>query len=326
MTPLTVVIATHRRAALLARTLESIARAEPLPGKWHVLVVENGPRAGAAEVVERFADRLPISYRHIPAASKSRALNLAIAESDTPLLVFTDDDVRVARRWLVGYAEAAARLGRGHYFCGPNDPDYQQKPPAWLLAHVPSCVAGLQFGPVERPLGSGELGLGANWAAWREDVRTAGGFDPALGPGPRHALLCEEDQVQRALLARGVVGMWVPAAGVHHWVPTSGCTPRWALARAVRGAMTRAWLEPVDPQVPLVFGAPRYLWRKLAESVVGWAVATGRAAPVPERFRAGMRAASAWGLIQGHRRRTAATQDPAVSLTQRVTPATIPLE
>jgi hypothetical protein len=246
--------------------------------------------------------------------------------SDTPLLVFTDDDVRVERGWLTAYAEAATRLGRGHFFCGPNSPDYEQKPPSWLLPYMPSCVAGLQPGQLERRLQPGEFGIGANWAVWREDLKLGGGFNLALGPGPREPLLGEEDHQQSLLVARGIAGVWIPTALIHHWVPADACTPRWMLARQVRQQMTRAWLEPVDPSVPLVFGAPRFLWRVLAEAGLAWMSAFGRAVPEPERFRASLRVASAWGTIRGKRRRTATAQGRGPSFAQRMRPATIPPE
>jgi hypothetical protein len=328
MLSITVVIATHRRPDLLERTLESLAVADAPSARWDVIVVENGPAAGAEDVVRRFRSRLSIRYRYLAEASKARALNLALDESEGELIVFADDDVRVGARWLTAYEDAALRLGQGHFFGGPNEPDYEHRPPDWLIAKMPPCAGGLRLGDTPGYLVWHQRVLGANWAAWRSDLLQVGRFDPALGPGPDDPLVDEETAVQERMTHGGVRGYWVPQALLHHWVPASRCTERWVLRRKVRHAKTRAWR--VEPPIagPRVLGAPRWLYRELAGAAATWIGLTLARAPGAARFAAALRAAEAWGLLRGvyRRGRTGRAQWARVWLAQLVSPLMMPFE
>ncbi|NNF57144.1 MAG: glycosyltransferase, partial [Rhodothermaceae bacterium] len=109
--PLTVLIPTHGRATLLARTLDSLAECDRPDAYRETVVVENGPPAGARDLVARAAEAHPglrLRYLHVERANKSHALNEALATVEQGLVVFFDDDVRLSPGVLVAYAEAAA--------------------------------------------------------------------------------------------------------------------------------------------------------------------------------------------------------------------------
>ena len=102
--PLTILIPTHGRPTLLKRTLASLAACE-LPASYKELVViENGSRAGAEDVVANFPKRLNARYMHRERGNKSYALNEALNTVIEGLVVFFADDVRVSQDILLHYA------------------------------------------------------------------------------------------------------------------------------------------------------------------------------------------------------------------------------
>jgi hypothetical protein len=115
-------------------------------------------------------------------------LEWALGEIGEGLVVFFDDDVRVDRHVLACYAEAARASGQGYFFGGPIRIDYPDgPPPAWLRSRLPRSAGGWEPDDAADPEIARSLFLGANYAAYAEDIRKIGGFSPILGPG---ALRC----------------------------------------------------------------------------------------------------------------------------------------
>lgn len=105
---LNVVIATHKRRALLERTLQSLVAAARPPELERIIVVENGSDDGARALCDRYQRNLALDYRHRAEPGKSRGLQFVIEELERGLVVFLDDDVRVSPSLLEIYAIAAA--------------------------------------------------------------------------------------------------------------------------------------------------------------------------------------------------------------------------
>jgi GT2 family glycosyltransferase len=257
-----VVIATHGRGDLLARTFASVAQCERPQGFRGTIVVENGGRGEAERIVREAPGVLEARYLFEPVGNKSRALNAALARITDGLVVFLDDDVRVGPDLLEVYAAAARRAGRGRFFGGPVSPDYEAAPPEWLTAFLPPSAR--RWCPDEAELATRPFFLGFNWAAFADDLRRVGGFDERLGPGSDVGIGDESD-VQRRLAAAGVTAVCVPQALVHHWVPRARCSPEWALERAYRTGVRSGWLKG-DIAGPTIAGYPLHLVKRVAGS------------------------------------------------------------
>jgi hypothetical protein len=91
-------IITRNRAADLQEALESL-RLQIRPAD-EIVIVDNGSTDATREVVDRFRDRLPISYYRLDAASIPRARNMVIAKAANEIVAFTDDDCVVEPEWL----------------------------------------------------------------------------------------------------------------------------------------------------------------------------------------------------------------------------------
>jgi GT2 family glycosyltransferase len=229
---LSVLIPTHGRTPLLARTLDSLAACRLPDAYAETVVVENGSRDGAEQIVTEAARTHPalrLRYLHVERANKSHALNVALETMADGLVVFFDDDIRLEPGALDAYARAAA-AGPGHFFGGPFGVDYEVPPAAWLLPHLPFSARGVRFDEGERP----DDYLGCNWAARKADLLRVGGFDPAFGPGSTSGASGQEAEMQWRLRAAGLVPFDVPGALVWHFVPRTRCSPSWAAGRRYR--------------------------------------------------------------------------------------------
>lgn len=240
MTQLYVAIATAGRAESLHTTLRALAACVRPAGFRRVVVVENGPRCGAEQVVARASASLPIQYLHHPRANKSNALNVVLREITRGFIVFLDDDVRFEKNLLSLYARAASADGRGVFMGGAVRPDYVgSEPEEWLKAYLPASVRGLDYSAIKRHEDVPPF-LGFNWAAYAEDLIQVGGFDPRFGPGSWPPAVGQETEMQFRLLANGARRVFLRDAVVTHRVPAANVSARFALLRTRRGGVRDA--------------------------------------------------------------------------------------
>ena len=232
---LVVVIPTAGRPTLLERTLLSLVKCRRPDTYRKTIVVENGPRSGAQDIVARVAASLKVAYVYTRQANKSAALNEAIKAVDKSLIFFADDDVRFGPDVLCEYAAAAEGHDGGIFLGGSVSVDYEARPPAWLLRFLPPSAVGWEA-PSEGSTLNQPIFLGCNWAAFSTDVQRLGGFDVSRGPGMRG--VGQDTQMQLDLLCAGVKGRSVPRARVWHYVPASRCSTAWAVERAYTHAFT----------------------------------------------------------------------------------------
>lgn len=232
--PVRVVIATAGPAPHLARTLEAVGQGA-LPGEFvETVVVENGSGRSAEGAVAGAPASLRARHIHVERANKSNALNAALATISGGLVIFFDDDIEPHPLAVVAYARAAEASGRGAFFGGSCIPHYEERPPDWLRSFFPPSARGLDLR--RRPHAAF---LGFNWAAFVEDIKAVGGFDPSMGPGSVSGALGDETNMQERLLAAGGRKRNVPEAVVRHYIPADRCTVDWALGRFYQQGVAR---------------------------------------------------------------------------------------
>lgn len=292
-----VVIATSQRTQLLERTLSSLAEAEKPSSFRGLVVIENGEDGSSKEIVLRFKDSLGADYRFHPVGNKSAALNVGLQSLPESLVVFTDDDVRFERKALVAYYESAAQHGKGHYFGGPLEVDYEQQPPDWLISHLPASARGWSYFS-EGMNGEAPLFLGANWAAYTSDLKAVGMFDPSMGPGADTGAVGQETSMQLRLRDAGIRPVYVSDAKVWHYVPAERCCPKWALERAYRHSLSFGMLHQAPR--PSVAGLPLGGLKNLVFRGIGMLPASF-SRNSEKRFCAKCQFVSALGYLRGRR-------------------------
>jgi len=243
-----VLIATHNRAALLRSTLEQLSVQSFLPGD-EVVVVDNASTDGTADVIARMTERFPVplSRRYDGSEGKAPALNAAARIARGDVLALTDDDVLVSADWI----EIIRRLFNDPSMAlvgGRVDPHWQQPAPAWLEVEqngkyglMSSPLALLHYGEAQ------ELGrrtaVGANMAVRRSIFDALGGFAPHLGK-KRGTLLCGEDHdLSQRAIAAGYRCEYRPELRVRHWVPTERTRLRYFLRWFYWSGITSAVIE-----------------------------------------------------------------------------------
>ncbi|MBV9486456.1 MAG: glycosyltransferase family 2 protein [Frankiaceae bacterium] len=199
----TVVIATHNRAAYLPELVDALERQRHAP-PFEVVIADDGSTDETWTVLTTLArsTELPfLALRLPPSGGPSVPRNTAVAACHGDLIAFTDDDCLPHREWLARLLPAvhAGRVVQG-----------RTKP-----------MRDGQVSPWDRTISiTAETGLweSCNLAVPRRVFQKAGGFPvlDLLGEGGRGF---GEDTVLGSNAARIAGGFWAPTAIVRHrWV------------------------------------------------------------------------------------------------------------
>jgi hypothetical protein len=223
--PATVVaVLTYRRTDLLPALLDRLAgQAAGVEPPAEVLVVDNDPDGGAADVVARWAGR-GVRYVHEPRPGISAARNRALDEAGgARLLVFFDDDERPSPGWLARITGAWREWGCAAV-AGPVAGVLPGQVDPWIAGSGvfdrPRRATGVRVGGA----GAGNLLLDLS------RVRALGlRFDERLG------LTGGEDTLfTHALVHAGEEIRWCDEAEADEPVPAERLTRRWVLRRCLR--------------------------------------------------------------------------------------------
>jgi glycosyltransferase involved in cell wall biosynthesis len=291
MTRLTVLICTHNRAALLARTLYFLNQCRrPADVVIDIVVVANACTDATAALLDTYpaippelsvpdvrggtlaqlGATLPLHCIVEPTPGKSHALNRSLASVDTDLIAMVDDDHRVDRGYLEAVASAAAKYPDATMFCGRILPDWDGTEPAWVHWPTPFPVYPLpvpqyDHGFEERGISlEGPIPGGGNLVLRQGVFARTGPFSVDLGP-VGHNLGGSEDGefVQRALRGGERLRYW-PSMLQYHYVDSERLTLLYIMRKAHE--RSRAVMLVSDEHAR---GIPRFLYRKLGHHLAG---------------------------------------------------------
>lgn len=245
---ISVLVATHRRPALLEGTLRSLGAMDTAGIEWELLIVDNAPLAGSRVVVPdpELRARTRVLVESTP--GKNRALNAGLREVRGGLVVFTDDDVIVERGWLRELWNGAGRWPEADVFGGRVLPRWPAgaTPPREHPFHG-HAYAIADFDRPEGPYSSGYV-YGPSMAVRRAVFDAGWRFDPGIGPdGTRRYITGSETSLTVALERAGRGSIYLPRAVVYHQIRSEQLTSRWLHGRAFRKGRAEALKQRLAP-------------------------------------------------------------------------------
>jgi glycosyltransferase involved in cell wall biosynthesis len=270
---ISVLIATRDRAALLAATLEALARQDP-PGCFtEIVVVDNASVDGTPGVIRECATRSPYPVVHLREgrSGKSHALNTAVSHARGDVLALTDDDVLPSAGWLRAYRLAFAE-GGVDFAVGRIEPLWEATPPQWLSPALYGVLAipdgGSRRLPISRGVNEHIMPLGANMAVRRRVIDRVGGWNPDLGKLQGSLRTGEDHELSLRMLAAGFAGVYEPDALAQHRVPADRLRlvyfHRWFHDN---GAMESALEDRYPSTSRYILRVPRHVWRQFVRDM-----------------------------------------------------------
>ena len=275
---LDVILATRNRCSLLRIALESLLRAEVPAGlRVAITVVDNNSSDETAEVVRKFSSRSHRTVRYLrePRTGKSYALNAGIRSTTGDLAGFIDDDEQIEASWYARIAEAF-RDPSLDFIGGPYLPHWAAPAPHWLPRQARGIIGCFEFSDAPRNYGDelpGAVMFGGN-AVIRRPVLDR------VGPYRTDLVLHADQEMFERLLASGARGMYLPQLAIYHLIPRERLQKSYFRRWMWKAGPAYAQIHCPPSGVPRIAGIPRYLFRKMAQSLLRWALpfaAPGRA-------------------------------------------------
>ena len=220
---LTVVICTRDRLDGLLATLRSLAvQTDPA---FEVLVVDNSTDGDIASTYSDF-EGLTIRFRHEPIAGLSRARNRGLAEVDTEIIAWIDDDEVADPDWIAWLKRGFSMPGRPHAVAGVMLPAELETPAQVNFERYGGFNKGRGMAPEQLRAGTPSVldplyplpgfGAGGNMAFKTKALRAVGGFDNRLGAGTKTQGGEETRALALILEAGAIVQHWPPAVTWHY--------------------------------------------------------------------------------------------------------------
>ena len=258
---LTVAICTYNRADFLRQTLAGLALQNFPRDQFEVLVIDNNSRDHTPAVVAEFSASQP-APRHLleTAQGLDYARNRAIVEARGDIILFADDDILVQHDWLALMLAPFAADATHHVGAvgGEVIPVFPDGLPPWVSEwHAP-----LAFRADAGPLPARHSPMGANLAIPRAVFAQVGVFHTALDRAAGNYFSGGDSEMIRRIRAAGLAVWFAPAAAVHHQMPASRTTFRYAARHAFDSARSRTIDRAGQP------GAAAYLASRFFANLV----------------------------------------------------------
>lgn len=223
-----VCICTYKRPEYLHRLLAELGNQET-EGlfSYSIVIVDNDRDESAKQVVESYAheSKVSITYYMQPEQSIALTRNKAVEHATGDFLGFIDDDEFPVKHWLLELYKAINKY-KVDGILGPVLPDYEKKPPKWVLK-------GHFFDRPTHP--SGHV---LNW----ENTRTGNALlkrvlfkEDSVWFDPKHGSGGEDRDFFRRKIENGHAFVWCNEAPVFETVPPE----RWKRIVMMKRALIR---------------------------------------------------------------------------------------
>jgi glycosyltransferase involved in cell wall biosynthesis len=284
-----VVITTRDRASLLAATLGSLESQDWDALRWELIVVDNGSSDATRERLEAFSETLPVRYHYLERPGKTRAQNLALDHVRGELVVFTDDDVRFDRHWLINLWQASQRWSHASVLGGAIELQLLEELPKWLATSEGEKILKrhcAHYAPRADEGYTTVAPLGPNMAVRRRALAGVR-FNEEMGPdGTSNYIKSGDTYLTQLIMARGGGCVYVPDARVFHRVRAEQLHLKSLFAGGFRRGRKNAYIY-AKPARRLIAGAPLKLWLRQVKSWFRYTLAFG--AGTRKRYETGLK-------------------------------------
>jgi glycosyltransferase involved in cell wall biosynthesis len=210
--PVSLIISSRGRATLLVEAVQSILDGDEVPSE--LIVIDQSDDENRQLVTMR-SDRCELRYVHMDRVGVSLGRNEGVRMARHEILVFTDDDVLVARSWFGAIVRALTAEGERSIVTGRDVAGAPEQPGAFMWDTNDHEQRIVFEGRLDRdPL------YPTNMALYRSSMEAVGLYDERLGPGARFPG-AEDNDLGFRMLENGCRIVYVPDPVVTHraWRP-----------------------------------------------------------------------------------------------------------
>ncbi len=263
---ISVIFATSRRQDILRKMLTSFCGLELGGLEWEILVVDNANEKETESLVQEFSHKLPLTYMVEPQVGKSYALNTAIPQVKGSVCCITDDDIIADPKWLINTWHGVQRWPNHFLFGGKILPHF---PPGHIPVDVEHRLVRGAYTVADWKREEGEFKAtwiyGPNTIVRSEIFAQGFKFNTDIGPTTSDYIMGQDTDFVFKLEEAGYAAVYLPDSIVYHQIRPEQVTLPWLYKRVYKSGRSFAFLSGL-PQVPMLFGVPRYMYKILASA------------------------------------------------------------
>jgi glycosyltransferase involved in cell wall biosynthesis len=282
---ISVVLSTYNRADRLPAALNALlAQTGNVP--YEIIIIDNNSTDDTAAVVNPIARQSAgrVRYGFEPRQGLSHGRNAGITLARSPIIAFTDDDVRVADDWILQLKRAFDEHSDAGYIGGRVLPHWLAPPPSWLTTAHWAPLALQDYGQDTHVSGRERAVclVGANLSFRKQVFARVGMFTASLGRVKDGIGSTEDHEMQLRAWRAGIRGLYIPSIVVVADVTADRLEKRyhrrWHRGHGRHCAMMRLReLVPADfgpmsepDDIVTLFGAPAFVYADLIRTAVLW--------------------------------------------------------
>lgn len=265
---ISILFSTYKRAKTLDRTLESFCALNTVGLTWEIIVVDNAGEEQTKKIIDRYSNKLPVSYFVETKPGKNAALNFIVPKAKGELIVFTDDDIIADPDWLLEVCKGAERWQDHAVFGGRILPYFSEGDPIISMDHpyfngVYVCADWeIEEGPYKP-----KQVWGANLII-RSSIFSQGfRFNETIGPDGSDYVMGSETELTVRLHQSGYVPVYLPKAVVYHQIRKEQLGIEWLKGRFYRMGKTTAYNNS-QLTCKYLWGVPRFAYRKIIKRFI----------------------------------------------------------
>jgi glucosyl-dolichyl phosphate glucuronosyltransferase len=261
---ISVIIPTYNRSRLLQQTVDTILAQTYPPGRWELILVDNGSTDDTGRVIAEVIAR----DEHVRGLTEKRkgahfARNTGALAARGDILYFTDDDMLAERDMLERIVEGFDAHSSVASVTGKVLPKWETEPPVWVLEHCRNeLLSLLDLGEAIIVSDEDPGVFSCHQAVEREVFMAAGGFNPDTNAD----LFTGDNETGLNIKIRnlGHRFAYVGLAVTHHIIPASRMTQRYLNGRMADQGSCDSYTQyrEIHP------GRARLLKRMVAHSVL----------------------------------------------------------
>ena len=276
---ISVVITTYNRCGLLAEALKSVLNQEAGGPRYEVITVDNNSTDQTRQTIESLIEQGHSNLRYVfePRQGISHGRNAGVAHARTPIIAFTDDDVRVATDWLGNIKRTFEEHPEVDFVGGKILPHWPHRPPSWLTRDHWWPLALLDGGDEAFYVNAANpMVLPTANAAFRRDVFSRFGLFATAFSGR------EDHELMLRLWRAGRQGLYHPAIVVtadvqpdrmtksyhHRWNYRTGKFNSMMRLNEIMASDGQLLEKPTHGRT--ILGVPAYIYRQLLQQGLHW--------------------------------------------------------
>ena len=275
---LSVVICTYNRSKKLHRVLNDILD-NPINENidFELIVVDNNSTDDTKSVVDEFVSSNSTNLRYIfeSAQGLSNARNRGIREARGEWICFTDDDVRLDKKWLASISSAIKCNPKMDAYGGRIKEQWVEDPPDWFILEGECAMTGggaivfFDLGKEAQNLNEKKISpIGANMGFKKEVFEKVGLFNPDFGKKGDDQGLGDDVEFCTRVRNEGFLTLYLPEPLVWHEVESTRLTVP-SMKRFYYELGYRRGRGKMFPRhTKWLFGAPRYLFKEFVTSIL----------------------------------------------------------